>query len=466
MKKLRRRGRLLLSRKTATKETKLVMTIPVNEVLEQLPVEELETSKASFLEPIVRRLRDKRLKRVVGRAVSGILGSESPIVTQMAQVVERTESGVWASSKQLYRFLQNERFSYETIAEGLYEISHANVMRDRLDYLVVAIDPVNLEKPYTEKLEGVSTVHKSTPPDRNGKPRLTKGYPCITASVVNSRIPATTYANWFSYATDFVSMNVEIQHAIDATNMRFPDQRVRYVLDAGFDDRRWFAELGDQEFVTRASHMERRVEVFNDRLNRWESETLGNLVDVTLFAHTCGVAFTHARKTRIEQMQFGWFRIRLPDTQQVLWVIVAQQSCKEQPLVLLTNVPLHIFDHVRSVYNDWRLRSRIEHGYRFDQEQGLDIEDIRVHKLERMKRLFLLVLAAAQFVFYLIDTWPPQAIVWIRSLGGKLHLKNDLDGPYLVLRGISALLKTVATLTHNAVQPFPKHIFVSSTTCG
>jgi hypothetical protein len=136
----------------------------MNGVLEQLPVEALETSMASFLEPIVRRVPNKRLKRAVGRAVGGVLGSESPIVTRMAQVVARTASGVWASSKQLYRFLKNERFTHQAIAEGLYEISYANVMRDRLDYWVVAIDPVNLEKPYTKKLEGVSTVYKSTPP--------------------------------------------------------------------------------------------------------------------------------------------------------------------------------------------------------------------------------------------------------------------------------------------------------------
>ena len=97
----------------------------------------------------MKRLPDQRLKQVAGRAISGILGSESPIVTQMAQVVARTASGVWASSKQLYRFLKNERFTHQAIAEGLYEISYANVMRDSLDYLVVAVDPVNLEKPYT-----------------------------------------------------------------------------------------------------------------------------------------------------------------------------------------------------------------------------------------------------------------------------------------------------------------------------
>ena len=34
----------------------------------------------------------------------------------------------------------------------------------------------------------------------------------------------------------------------------------------------------------------------------------------------------------------------------------------------------------------------IEHGYRFDQEQGLDVEDIRVQTMQRMRRLFALVL--------------------------------------------------------------------------
>ena len=119
-------------------------------------------------------------------------------------------------------------------------------------------------------------------------------------------------------------------------------------------------------------------------------------------------------------------------------------------------MPLNSVHNTRSVYDDWRLRSRIEHGYRFDQKQGLDVEDMRVQTLERMKRLFILVLTAAQFVFYLIDTWPPQAVLWIRCLGGKLGLANDLDGPYLVLRGISALFQTLTTLTFVAISPFPR----------
>ena len=434
-------------------------TLAVKEVLDQLPQEELQVSLEDFLEPMMSVLPDKRLQGVIPLAVRGILGSESPVITRMAQMVSRTESGIWAAAKRMYGLLKNKRFEHSDMGEGLYTISRSNVERDQPEYLVVAIDPVNFEKPYTQKLEGVSTVHKSTPPALNGQARLARGYPSITASVVNTRIPATTYANWFSYTTDFISENVEIQKAIDATNGLFPDYRLRYVLDAGFDDRKWFAALNDKEFVLRASHLERIIEVYNDRLDRWERETLGDMVDVTLFTHTFFVPFTHARKTRTATIQIGWYLIRLPDTQQHLWVIVAYEAKKDRTLVLLTNVPLHTISQVRSVYNDWRLRPRIEHGYRFDQEQGLDVEDMRVHTLESMKRLFFLVLAAAQFVFYLIDTWPEPAILWIRSLGGKLHLDNDLDGPYLVLRGLSSLIKTVATLTHLAIHPFPHQLF-------
>ena len=138
--------------------------------------------------------------------------------------------------------------------------------------------------------------------------------------------------------------------------------------------------------------------------------------------------------------------------------MVTYGAAIDRILVLLTNVPLNSVQETRSVYDDWRLRGRIEHGYRFDQEQGLDVEDMRAQTLERMKRLFILVLAAAQFIFYLIDTWPSQAVLWIRCLEGKLGLANDLDGPYLVLGGLSALFQTFAALTFLPVSPFPRLI--------
>ena len=228
------------------------------------------------------------------------------------------------------------------------------------------------------------------------------------------------------------------------------------------DDQKLFATLSQDEFVIRVCHRERLVEVYNDRLDRWEPEKLQDLIATVPFSHTFRVTFTHARKNRRATIRIGWLALRLPETHQRLWAIVAYDPALDRTLVLLTNIPLTSIEQVRQAYDDWRLRARIEHGYRFDQEQGLDVEDMRVQSLEAMQRLFILVLIAAQFVFYLINTWPPQAVLWIRSLGGKLGLTNDLDGPYLVLRGLSAIIQTMATLSLLSICPFPHQNF----TCG
>jgi hypothetical protein len=170
------------------------------------------------------------------------------------------------------------------------------------------------------------------------------------------------------------------------------------------------------------------------------------------------VLFTHARQVRRARVGFGWFKIRLPETQQVLWVLVVHDFELERDLILLTNEPLEGADVVRQVYSDWRKHSCIEHGYRFEQEEGLDMEDMRVETLERMRRLFILVLLAAQFVYYIGRTWKRVAVIWLRQLGGKLGLKSDLDGPYVLMRGISAVWQTVATSAFLANHPFPHYL--------
>ncbi|MDQ4074817.1 MAG: transposase [Chloroflexota bacterium] len=440
-------------------------SIAIDEVLAKLPAAELEQSLQRFLAPMIAVVPDRRLQRVLPLAVRGILARESPVITQMAQSVARTDTAPWPAAKRLYRFLDNSRIPVRRLFKGLYQRARVTVAQEQPPYVVVAVDPVNFEKPYTHALAGVSTVRKSTPPDRHGKARLTRGYPAITATIVNTRVPAITYANWFSYCVGFRSENWEIKRALRMTRAVLPTHHLRFVGDAGLDDQKifqWITELRS-EFVIRACHLERIVEVANPRLNRWESEHLQDLVDTVPFATTWAVTFTHAGATRQATVKVGWLPIRLPETQQELWAVVAEEYDVEdhavRTLVLLTNVPITGEAKAQAVYEDWRLRGRIEHGYRFDQEQGLDVEDMRVQTLARMQRLFALVLIAAQFVFHLMTTWPPQAVLWLRKLGGKLEVAMDRDGPYLVLRGLHALWQTVATLSLLAIEPFPHDAF-------
>lgn len=440
-----------------------MLNIALTESLAKLPMTELQASLATYLEPMSRLLPDRRLGAVVQHGVQSILATETPVIAAMARSVARTEADCWAAAKRVYRFLENERFTHHQLFKGLYRMAQQTVAQEAPAYVVVAIDPVNFEKPYTHALEGVSTVYKSTPPTLEGGKRLARGYPAITASVVNTQVPGVCYANWFSYQTaDFISQPREIQCAIRTTRWVFPDRRIRFVMDSGGDDQKVFGWMNQPhcEFVIVASHLERLLEVYNERLDRWETEHLQDLVDTIPWMTTYQAAFHHAGKTHLAQIQAGWFLVRLPDTHQPLWVLVAYNTLEKRTAVLLTNVPIQKDTDALSIYGDWRLRGKIEHGYRFDQEQGLDVEDLRVHTLERMRRLFALVLAAAQFVLHLMRHWPRKAVYWLRKLGGKLGLKTDREGPYIVLRGISAVLLTAATLSLVAISPFPHDLFV------
>jgi len=434
------------------------MTITLETILAKLPIGKLTETIGAHVLPLIRLMPDKRLGAVVEIMILGILGGETPVITGMARTNSKAKGESWPIAKRMYRFLSNRRVQTEDVYQGLYQVGQQVVEQENPAYLVVAVDPVNLEKPYAEAIEGVSVVHKATPPGLDGKARLTHGYPAITATVVNTIVPVTSYANWFSYVTaDFVSQNREIELSFDSTCQLFPQRRLRFVGDAGLDDQKMFAKVGElkQEFVFRASHLERIVEVFNDRLQRWETETLQDLVNTVPYQATFRVQFTHAGRTHRDTIKLGWFKMRIPGKTQELWVLVADDQTIPRQLVLITNVPLGNVSIVQQVYEDWRLRSRIEHGYRFDQEQGLDVEDMRVRTVDRMRRLFALVLLAAQIIFVVADQWPPQAVLWLRLLGGKLDRTSDRDGPYWLLRGISAVIVTTMTVSFLALHPFP-----------
>jgi hypothetical protein len=205
-----------------------MMNIALTETLAKLPVAKLQASIEEYVEPMSAYLPDKRLRAVVCQSVQSILAAETPVIAAMSRSISRVEADCWAAAKRVYRFLENERFNHHHLYKGLYRMTQRTVEQEAPGY-VVAIDPVNFEKPYTQKLEGVSTVYKSTPPNLDGEKRLAKGYPAITASVVNTQVPGICYANRFSYKTaDFIGQNREIQRVIRTARWVFPELRIRY----------------------------------------------------------------------------------------------------------------------------------------------------------------------------------------------------------------------------------------------
>ena len=53
-------------------------TIAQKELLAKIPVVQLEAEIEKFVEPVTKRLPEKRLKKVISLAVRGISGAQSP----------------------------------------------------------------------------------------------------------------------------------------------------------------------------------------------------------------------------------------------------------------------------------------------------------------------------------------------------------------------------------------------------
>jgi hypothetical protein len=364
----------------------------------------------------------------------------------------------------MYRFVWKRRLSSPQLQHGLYAIGQATVARYGRQELVVAIDPVNFEKPYTHELEGISRVHKSCPPDRQGKARLARGYPALTACVVNLPEPVLTYAQWFSYPREFLSENAELMSAITTTRQLYPDRPLCFVADAGLDDQKLFAHVQQAQatFIIRVQHEARLVEVWNDCRQRFERTTLGDLMDDSPTRLRLEATFTHARKTRTVRLALGWFSVYLPDEPDPLWLLTVHDPDLDRDIGLLTNRPIQTVTDAETVLVTWRSRPDIEPTYRLDQEAGVDGEDLRVQTLEHMRSVFLMALAAATFLYHIDQTWQPEALHWLRSRGGKLGQVSDGDGLYLLLDGIAAVLSTTATLAFVRLNPFP----TPKGTCG
>lgn len=372
-------------------------SIPQNE---GLPVAELADDAERYLEPLLRQLPEKRRRAVSVLMGLGILAGHSPIITQMARGVRDGSRYILDMARRLYRFVWNRRLNSSQVQQGLYALGQATVARYGAHELVVAIDPVNFEKPYTHDLEGLSTVHKSCPPDRQGKARLARGYPALTACVVNLPAPVLTYAQWFSYTREFLSENVDLKQAITTTRQLYPEHPLCFVADSGRDDPKLFVHIQPTPatFISRVQHEDRRVDVWNSHDHRVERTTVGILLADCPTLLKLETTFTHARQTRTVRVALGWFPIYLPDEPDPLWLLTVHDPDLDRDIGLLTNRPIQTAADAEAVFVTWRCRPNIEPTYRLDQEAGVDVEDLRVQTLEHMRRVFFMVLAAAAFL--------------------------------------------------------------------
>src|SRR5258708_13146657 len=116
--------------------------------------------------------------------------------------------------------------------------------------------------------------------------------------MVNLPEPVLTYAQWFSYTREFLSENAELMVAMPNTRQLYPDLPLCFVADSGLADQKLCAHARTRNaaFIIRVKHDERWVEVFNDRLQRFERETVGDLIATMPPLLKLETTFYHSRQ--------------------------------------------------------------------------------------------------------------------------------------------------------------------------
>jgi hypothetical protein len=112
-----------------------------NGTIDKLPVLELIATLDTFLAPVLRHIPETRLREVAELAVQGVIGGQSPLVTEMARGVVREDKTVWPMAKRMYWFLWNKRFSHRDLFKWVYGIAKHAVAVHAPARLVVALDP-------------------------------------------------------------------------------------------------------------------------------------------------------------------------------------------------------------------------------------------------------------------------------------------------------------------------------------
>jgi hypothetical protein len=323
----------------------------------------------------------KPLGRFVEQMLYGILVSKDVKLSQIGRALEEP-----ISLKKT-----EDRLSTNLNSDGLAdilmdEIARLGSRRVQKDALLI-LDTSDIRKAYAKKMEYLARV-------RDGSAKeLVDGY-CLCDVIAcqssgNDIIPL--YQSLYSAAApEHVSENDELLKAVDTVAERCTTRGI-WVADRGMDRKNVYDPLLERQmrFIIRLRG-DRNLH-FRGRCRLAEDIARGcpTCYEEVVVKETAGEEKTY-------RLAYGFRRVRLPGRSEELGLVVVR-GLGEEPLVLLTNLPLRRNRRALwFVVEGYLTRWRIEEAIRFT-KQSYNLEDIRVLTYRRLCNLTALVLAASYF---------------------------------------------------------------------
>ncbi|TEU22498.1 MAG: hypothetical protein E3I13_02370 [Gammaproteobacteria bacterium] len=390
-----------------------------------------------YLTPFNELFWDRRHIAVFQRAIRGVIAAEAPLISKIGGAVPHQCKNNFHAAKPFYRLLDKtpqgvEKFSAADILDTLYRKTY-DTFKDCEEPILVAMDLTSLEKPYTEKSEGICLVEKN---DKSGQ---VNGYMLITGLALggvgmtsNNGKKGLAYFKVFSHQLELMSQNAERRLCITQIKASFKGKRLRFVSDRGFDDKKAFREfIGEErdEFIVRA-YQNRLIKVNGEE--RKLLEYVRGLEYCLSFDTELKIK-RRRRKVKID-LSIGSFECE----GMKLWVVRTVVRGFKEEWILITNVPVTDLDTALEIWRNYARRWGIEDFYKFA-KNNLNLEAFQVEELEKIRKVLSWVAVAGAFLYDLgVDINDPHVKLLLR-LGGFAGRKRDKPGKGAIERGLSRL---------------------------
>jgi len=326
-------------------------------------------------------------QRFVSEMVYGIQASQSVMLTKIGRTLEEAialRKTQWRLSRNLQRPELEKMIQDNVLAMGAGRIGQ--------DTLLI-IDPSDVAKKYAKKMEFLATVRDGSAHD------FTSGYWTlhVVGAEVNSSGMTPLYQRlWSAEAPDFISENDEILRAVDAV-MAHVGRRGLWVMDRGGDRINLFGPLLDRgaRFLFRL--VGHRNLVYNGKTMLAQDAAAH-----CRCRHAKSIVRIEDGKERVHALEFGFRKVSLPDRPQPLYLLVIH-GFGEEPLMLLTNVPLRssfkcLWRMVRAYLKRWSIEETIRYV-----KTCYDLENVRVLNYQGLQNLMPLLLAVVYFAACVLD---------------------------------------------------------------
>jgi len=364
-------------------------------------MESISSNLHSFLKKTGKNLSltDKKFLR---DGLVGLLRARQPIVCQMARHLPNQRTKFISRLDRLDQHLVKNSDFDNNVKETLPGLWLPYLQDDT----PIILDLSDLAKPLAKKMDYLATVRDGSTGE------LVNGYWLLEMYASLSRKnPVPVLLEPFSHEEPYSpGQNPVVLNAVHKI-FELTDNRGVLVVDRGFDGWVMFEDWLDNKyrFVARLVGNRHLLRVYegSERCEtvQWLPIRADQLAEQTPTPHRFHKLIKRRGKPAIRITQIGWVKVRLPGRDEDLTLVVCRLAGSDQPMMLLTNLPVENLADAKRVLRFYIRRWECEEGIRFLKSQ-VNLEKIRTFRWSAIRRLVLLAVLVMIYLGWLVEAHP------------------------------------------------------------